>query len=90
AIEIEVTSLQELQQVIDHGGVEYVMLDNMSLELMAEAVRKVDGRFLTEASGNVTLDRLRPIAGTGVDFISSGALTHSVKAMDISLLVGIR
>lgn len=90
AIEIEVTDLQELQQVIDHGGVEYVMLDNMSLELMAEAVGMVDGRFLTEASGNITLERLRPIAGTGVDFISSGALTHSVKAMDISLLVDIR
>lgn len=90
AIEIEVTGLQELQQVIDHGGVEYVMLDNMSLELMAEAVGMVDGRFLTEASGNITLKRLRPIAGTGVDFISSGALTHSVMAMDISLLVDIR
>ncbi len=86
-IEIEVTSLAELQEVLDRGGVDYVMFDNMRLDEMREAVRCVDGRFLTEASGNVTLERLRDIAGTGVDFISAGALTHSVKAMDISLLL---
>ncbi len=86
-IEIEVTGLDELRQVIASGGVDYVMLDNMSLEMMKEAVRMVDGRFQTEASGNVTLERLRDIAETGVDYISSGALTHSVRAMDISLLV---
>jgi nicotinate-nucleotide pyrophosphorylase (carboxylating) len=89
-IEIEVTTLEELQEVLDSGGVDYVMLDNMSLDAMSEAVRRVGGRFLTEASGNVTLDRLRAIAGTGVDYISSGALTHSVRAMDISLLVDSR
>ncbi len=86
-IEIEVTSLDELKQVINCGVVDYVMLDNMSLDEMKEAVRQVDGRFQTEASGNVTVERLRDIAGTGVDYISSGSLTHSVRAMDISLLV---
>jgi len=86
-IEIEVTNLGELREVLDCGGVDYVMLDNMSLDDMRQAVRHVDGRFLTEASGNVTLERLRDIADTGVDFISAGALTHSVKAMDISLLL---
>jgi nicotinate-nucleotide pyrophosphorylase (carboxylating) len=89
-IEIEVTGLDELRQVIDSGGVDFVMLDNMPLEEMKEAVQMVDGRFQTEASGNVTLDRLRDIAETGVDYISSGALTHSVRAMDISLLVDSR
>ena len=89
-IEIEVTGLDELRQVIDSGGVDYVMLDNMSLEEMKEAVQMVNGRFQTEASGNVTLERLRDIAETGVDYISSGALTHSVRAMDISLLVDSR
>lgn len=87
AIEIEVTTLEELQQVLATGGVDYVMLDNMPLDGMREAVRRVDSRYLTEASGNVNLDKLRAIADTGVDFISSGALTHSVRAMDISLLV---
>ncbi len=86
-IEIEVTNLAELREVLDSGGVDYVMLDNMTLDEMREAVCRVDGRFLTEASGNVTLERLRDIAATGVDFISAGALTHSVKAMDISLLL---
>jgi nicotinate-nucleotide pyrophosphorylase (carboxylating) len=86
-IEIEVTGLEELQKVLDCGGVDYVMLDNMSLDQMREAVLLVDGRIRTEASGNVTLERLRDIAGTGVDYISSGALTHSVRALDISLLV---
>ncbi|MDG5768004.1 carboxylating nicotinate-nucleotide diphosphorylase [Balneolales bacterium ANBcel1] len=87
AIEIEVSSLEELDQVIAHGGVEYVMLDNMSLEMVKAAVIRVDRRFLLEASGNVTLENLAAIGETGVDFISSGALTHSVPAMDISLLV---
>ncbi len=87
AIEIEVTSLEELDQVIAHGKVEYVMLDNMSLEMMKEAVNRVQNRFFVEASGNVTLDKLAAIGETGVDFVSAGALTHSVPAMDISLLV---
>lgn len=89
-LEIEVTNLEELQEVIACGGVHYVMLDNMPLDEMSRAVRLVDGAFYTEASGNVSLERLKAIAETGVDFISSGALTHSVSALDISLLVDVR
>ena len=89
-LEIEVTSLDELKEVIACGGVDYVMLDNMTLDEMDRAVRLVDGAFFTEASGNVSLERLKAIAETGVDFVSSGALTHSVTALDISLLVDIR
>ena len=63
------------------------MLDNMSLEMMGEAVRLVNGRIALEASGNVTLERIRAIAETGVNFISVGALTHSVKALDLSLRI---
>lgn len=86
-IEIEVTNLKELEEVISTSGVDYVMLDNMDTVMMSKAVNRVSRRFYTEASGNVTLNKLPAIAETGVDFISSGALTHSVPAMDISLLV---
>ena len=61
------------------------MLDNMSLEMMGEAVELVNGRAVTEASGGVTLEKVRSIAETGVDWISVGALTHSAKAMDLAL-----
>ena len=61
------------------------MLDNFSPELLREAVKLIDGKFETEASGGITLQTLRSYAETGVDFISSGALTHSVKAMDLSM-----
>ena len=61
------------------------MLDNFSPELLSEAVKLIDGRFETEASGGITLQTLRSYAESGVDFISSGALTHSVKAMDLSM-----
>ena len=61
------------------------MLDNFSPELLREAVKLIDGQFETEASGGITLQTLRSYAETGVDFISSGALTHSVKAMDLSM-----
>lgn len=87
AIEIEVTSLGELESVITCGGADYVMLDNMSIPEMKRAVQWVNKRFFTEASGNVTLEKLPEIAETGVDFISAGALTHSVPALDISLLI---
>ena len=87
ALEIEVTSLEELDSVLDFGHVEYVMLDNMSYEMMKSAVNRVAGACYTEASGNMTLETLPDVSATGVDFISSGALTHSVRAMDISLLV---
>jgi nicotinate-nucleotide pyrophosphorylase (carboxylating) len=84
---VEVRTLEELRIVLEVGGVERAMLDNMSLEMMAEAVKIVNKRIEVEASGNVTLDRLRAIAETGVDFISSGALTHSAKSLDLSLKV---
>lgn len=90
AIEIEVANLRELEDVLAGEKVDYVMLDNMPLHEMRSAVERIDGRILTEASGNVTLDRLSEIAATGVDFISSGSLTHSVRAMDISMLVNNR
>ncbi|MCS6844596.1 MAG: carboxylating nicotinate-nucleotide diphosphorylase [Caldilineales bacterium] len=83
-IEVEVTSLDQLQEALALG-VDRILLDNMSLEQMAEAVRVAAGRVPLEASGNVNLDTVAAIALTGVDYISSGALTHSVRALDISL-----
>ena len=83
-IEIEVESVEEARAAID-GGADIVMLDNMSLDEITEAARIAKGRCLTEVSGGVTLDRVAEIAATGVDLISVGALTHSVKALDIGL-----
>lgn len=85
-IEVEVKNLTELQEALE-ARADIIMLDNMSLEEMREAVRIVRGRALLEASGGVTLDNVREIAATGVDFISVGALTHSVKAIDMHLEV---
>jgi len=84
-IEVEVTDLAELDQALEVGA-DAVLLDNMGLDDMAEAVRRVAGRALVEASGGVTEDRLRAIAETGVDLISAGALTHSPRAVDLSML----
>ena len=84
-IEIETRSIDELKQVMAIGGVDRIMLDNFSPELLVEAVAIINGRYETEASGGITLQTLRSYAETGVDFISSGALTHSVKAMDLSM-----
>ncbi len=84
-IEIETRSIDEVKQVLAIGGVHRIMLDNFSPELLREAVKLIDGQFETEASGGITLQTLRSYAETGVDFISSGALTHSVKAMDLSM-----
>jgi len=84
-IEIETRSIDEVKQVLAIGGVHRIMLDNFSPELLREAVKLIDGKFETEASGGITLQTLRSYAETGVDFISSGALTHSVKAMDLSM-----
>lgn len=84
-IEIETRSIDELKQVMAIGGVDRIMLDNFSPELLVEAVAIVNGKYETEASGGITLQTLRSYAETGVDFISSGALTHSVKAMDLSM-----
>jgi len=83
-IEVEVTSLEQLSDALQQP-VDRIMLDNMSLAQMADAVRMTAGRIPLEASGNVNLNTVAAIAATGVDFISAGALTHSVKALDISL-----
>jgi nicotinate-nucleotide pyrophosphorylase (carboxylating) len=86
-IEVEVKNLTELDEVI-RLGVDRIMLDNMDLETMRNAVQMVKGRIPVEASGNVSLLNVRQIAETGVDFISSGALTHSAPALDISMKIG--
>lgn len=85
-IEVEVKNLRELNEALE-AKVDIVMLDNMAVEEMREAVLHVKGRVPLEASGNVTLANVRQVAETGVNFISVGALTHSVKAADLSLLV---
>ncbi len=84
-IEVETTTLEQVKEVLSVGGIDRIMLDNYSLEDMHEAVRMVDGAYEVEASGGVNLQTVRQIAETGVDFISVGALTHSPKALDISL-----
>ena len=85
-VELEVRNLDELGQALE-AGVDVIMLDNMTCEMMRDAVQITGGKALLEASGNVTEDRLREIAETGVDIISMGAITHSVKAFDISLKI---
>lgn len=88
-IEVEVRNLDEVRQALD-AGADVIMLDNMTPDEMKMAVDLIGRRALVEASGNVDLDNVREIARTGVDFISVGALTHSVSAADISLLVKLR
>ncbi|MBQ6162061.1 MAG: carboxylating nicotinate-nucleotide diphosphorylase [Prevotella sp.] len=83
-IEIEVRNFDELNRVIEHGGVDRIMLDNFSVEDTKKAVDIIAGRFETESSGGITIDTLRDYALQGVDFISVGALTHSVKGLDMS------
>ena len=84
-IEVETRSLEEVKEVIRMGGVDVIMLDNMSVEDMRKAVMLIDGKYQTEASGGITEETIRSVAESGVDFISVGALTHSVKSMDLSL-----
>ena len=84
-IEIEVRSLDELQEVLQIGGVDRIMLDNFTPERLKEALVLIPNSFETEASGGITIDNIRPYAETGVQFISIGALTHSVKGLDLSL-----
>ncbi len=84
-IEIETRTLEEVDEALQTGGMHRIMLDNMSVETMKQAVKMIGGRYEVEASGGVTKETIRAIAETGVDFISVGALTHSVKSMDISL-----
>ncbi len=83
-IEIEVRSFDELQQVLDHGGVDRIMLDNFSVPDTKKAVDIINHRYETESSGGITFDTIRDYAEQGVDFISVGALTHSVKGLDMS------
>jgi nicotinate-nucleotide pyrophosphorylase (carboxylating) len=82
-IEVETTNMEQVQEALD-AGADIIMLDNMDNATMTEAVKIIDGKAKVEASGNMTLERLKEVAATGVDYISIGALTHSVKAMDIS------
>jgi nicotinate-nucleotide pyrophosphorylase (carboxylating) len=83
-VEVEVTNLKEVDEAVS-AGADIIMLDNMSPTQMRSAVKKVPQTIKTEASGGITLDNVRQVAETGVNFISIGALTHSVKALDISL-----
>jgi nicotinate-nucleotide pyrophosphorylase (carboxylating) len=83
-IEVEADSLADVRSAAE-AGVEYILLDNMSNETMQEAIRIIDGRAKTEASGNITLERLPSLRNLGLDYISSGALTHSAPAVDIGL-----
>jgi nicotinate-nucleotide pyrophosphorylase (carboxylating) len=82
-IEVEATTLEQVQEAID-ARADVIMLDNMDNETMARAVKLINGRAKVEASGNMTIERLKEVAATGVDYISIGALTHSVQALDIS------
>jgi nicotinate-nucleotide pyrophosphorylase (carboxylating) len=84
-IEVETRNLKEVEEVIEVGGIDSIMLDNMDYDTMKEAVKMIGSRFAIEASGGITEENLVQVAECGVDFISMGALTHSVKSMDISL-----
>lgn len=84
-IEVETRNLKEVEEVLAVGGVDFIMLDNMDIATMKEAVRLIDGSVKTEASGGITEQTLRSVAECGVDFISVGALTHSYRSLDLSL-----
>ena len=84
-IEIEVRNLDELQQVLDRGGVDRIMLDNFGYDDLHKAVKMVDGKYETEASGGITGETIRKYAECGVDFVSVGALTHHISSLDLSL-----
>lgn len=85
AVEIEVDTLAQLDEVLAIGGVSAILLDNMSTEDIAAAVRTAAGRMVLEASGNMRLERVAEVAATGVDYISAGALTHSARTLDLGL-----
>ena len=84
-IEVETRNLNEVQQVLDAGGIDVIMLDNMNTSDMKKAVALINGRYKTEASGGITESNLRQVAECRVDYISVGALTHSVRSLDLSL-----
>ena len=83
-IEVETESLEQVQEALD-AGADIIMLDNMTPDMMAEAVKLIDGRAKTECSGNITKENIEKITAIGVDYVSSGALTHSAPILDISL-----
>jgi nicotinate-nucleotide pyrophosphorylase (carboxylating) len=84
-IEIETRTLDEVKRVVQHGKVHRIMLDNFSPEQIEEALKIIDGKYETEASGGITLSNIAKYAQTGVDYISIGALTHYIKSLDLSL-----
>jgi nicotinate-nucleotide pyrophosphorylase (carboxylating) len=84
-IELEVRNLQELDEALAVGQIDRIMLDNFDVPTLAQAIQIIDHRYETEASGGITLNTIRAVAETGVDFISVGALTHSYKSLDLSL-----
>lgn len=84
-IEIETRNLDEVKRVIQHGGVDRIMLDNFTPEKIREALHLIAGKYETEASGGITLENIRGYAESGVDYISIGALTHHIKSLDLSL-----
>ena len=84
-IEIEVRNFEELEEAMNTGGIDRIMLDNFNTDDTREAVRRIAGRYETESSGGITFDTLRSYAECGVDYISVGALTHSIKSLDMSL-----
>ena len=84
-IEVEVRSLKDIEEVFEAGGVDRIMLDNFSLPLTREAVRRINGRAEIESSGGITLETIREYAEAGVDFVSVGALTHQIRSLDMSL-----
>lgn len=83
-IEIEVRNFDELRQVLDYGGVDRIMFDNFSVDDTRKAVELIDGKYETESSGGITFETIRAYAECGVDYVSVGALTHSVKGLDMS------
>jgi nicotinate-nucleotide pyrophosphorylase (carboxylating) len=84
-VEIEVDTLAQLAEVLEVGGADVVLLDNMDTPSLRQAVELVAGRLVIEASGNMALPRIAEVAATGVDYISVGALTHSAKTLDLGL-----
>ena len=84
-LEVEIDRLDQLDAVLAAGADDTIMLDNFTLDDLVEGVRRIDGRAIVEASGGITLDTIAAIAATGVDVISVGALTHSVRALDLGL-----
>ena len=84
-VEVEVRNVDELNQVLEVGGVDRIMLDNFTPSELENALKLIPSNYETEASGGITLETIREFAETGVDFISVGALTHSFKSLDMSL-----